>query len=420
MVGLGKLGLPVAVTIALKGHKVLAYDKDEEKMNKYRMGIPDTGSYEPGLNVLLRKALDSGNLMLCDSTTNIWLDRPDIMFVAVPTPSKEDDSFDTSYVTTVLRDIECMPRLVNYTPIIVIISTVLPMTTRTEFAPLTRYPLVYNPLFIAMGTVVSDYLEPEFVLLGYDNTRDNDPVRTMIKFYSSIYEDEKEHPPLLHMTWEEAECTKVLYNTVIGFKIIIGNAIMEMCHNIPYANCDTVVESLKYATKRIIGNKYLKGGMGDGGECHPRDNRALSYLSDKLNLTVNPFDFIMESRDYQCGWLAYLLTQHELPIIILGKRFKANTNLTTDSSSIEVARIAENLGGTVHFHDPVLNIEYYPSTPHVFLAAMDEDWTMTYPYPSGSIVYDVWRRFTPKTIEKLKQIGVTYIAVGKGKVGEKK
>jgi len=414
MVGVGKLGLPVSVVIALKGHTVLAYDADASKLEKYRSGVPDTGSYEPHLEEQLHEALQTGGLRFCESLADMWAGEPEIIFVAVPTPSKDDDSFDTSCVEDVLTELDKM-HTSGYSPVVVVISTVLPMTTRTRFAPLTRLPIVYNPYFIAMGTVVEDYLAPEFVLLGYGD--ENQRVKDIITdFYQSIYEGESIQPPLLHMTWENAEATKVLYNTIIGFKIIIGNTIMEMCHHIPHADCDTIVNAFKYATKRIVGTKYLKGGMGDGGECHPRDNRALSYLCEQLRLSANPFDFIMESRSYQCGWLAYLMSRHGLPAVILGKRFKANTNLTTDSASIEVAQTARNLGVEVHYHDPVLGLEYYPKKPHVFLVAIDEMWTRNYPYPSGSVVLDVWRQFEASDVENLKLNNVTYIPVGRGVV----
>jgi len=415
MWGSGKLGLPVSVVIALKGHKIFVYDSDKSKLEKYRAGIPETGSYEPSLKEKLGEVLNSGNITFCDTPEQLWNNVPSIIFIAVPTPSKDDNSFDTSYVKQVLNTIKTLPLTPGYTPVISIISTVLPMTTRTDFAPLTRYPLVYNPFFIAMGTVVEDYRKPEFVLLGYENmgATTNKERTTMTEFYQKIYADEALEPPFLHMTWEEAECTKVLYNTIIGFKIVIGNAIMEMCHHIPYANCDTVVDAFKHATKRIVGAKYLKGGMGDGGECHPRDNRALSFLSEKLGLSTNPFNFIMEARNYQSGWLAYLLTQYKLPVVILGKRFKANTNLITDSASILVADIVMRMGEDVYFHDPLLGLEYYPDKPHVFLAAIDESWVCHYPYPNGSIVLDVWRRFSPSDVENLTVRGVKYVPVGR-------
>jgi UDPglucose 6-dehydrogenase len=186
-----------------------------------------------------------------------------------------------------------------------------------------------------------------------------------------------------------------------------------MCHNIPYANCDVVVDAFEHATKRIIGSKYLRGGMGDGGECHPRDNRALDYLCNKLGISSNIFKFIMEARELQAGWLAYLLVNAKLPAVILGKRFKSNSNLTTDSASILVNTIATALGVETHYHDPMLNLEYYPSEPHVFLAAINEPWVANYPYPSGSTVLDVWRQFDKADIEMLKVRGVKYVPVGR-------
>jgi UDPglucose 6-dehydrogenase len=412
-VGEGKLGLPVSVVIANKGHKVYGYDTDEKKLEKYRRGIPDTGSYEPHLSEQLDEARDSGNLVFCSTLEELWQSRPEIIFIAVPTPSKEDNSFDTSYVEDAMTKLENLLPYPEHHPVIAVISTVLPMTTRTRFAPLTSHPVVYNPFFIAMGTVVEDYKAPEFVLLGYDNPKDNPAMDTMIRFYSSIYEDEPVQPPLLHMTWENAEATKMLYNTIIGAKVIIGNTIMEMCHNIPYANCDVVVDAFEHATKRIIGSKYLRGGMGDGGECHPRDNRALDYLCNKLGISSNIFKFIMEARELQAGWLAYLLVNAKLPAVILGKRFKSNSNLTTDSASILVNTIATALGVETHYHDPMLNLEYYPSEPHVFLAAINEPWVANYPYPSGSTVLDVWRQFDKADIEMLKVRGVKYVPVGR-------
>jgi len=287
------------------------------------------------------------------------------------------------------------------------------MTTREKFASLLWNPLVYNPFFIAMSTVAIDYLEPEFVLLGYDNPEDSEAKDVMIKFYSSIYKDEKVQPPLLHMTWENAEATKMLYNTIIGAKIIIANTIMEICDHIPYADCDVVVDAFEYATKRIIGSKYLRGGMPDAGLCHPRDQRALDYLCRKLDLSSNIFKFIMEARELQTGWLAYLLVKTELPAVILGKRFKAGSSLTDDSGSILVHDISESLGVDVHYHDPMLNLECFPSTPHVFLVAINEPWTRHYPYPSGSIVLDVWRQFDKADIELLKVRGVKYTPIGR-------
>ena len=80
-----------------------------------------------------------------------------------------------------------------------------------------------------------------------------------------------------------------------------------MCHNLPNTNVDDVTNALKMCDERIISDKYLSGGMGDGGGCHPRDNIALSWLSEKLEMSYNWFDNIMIQRELQTDWFADLM-----------------------------------------------------------------------------------------------------------------
>ena len=100
-------------------------------------------------------------------------------------------------------------------------------------------------------------------------------------------------------TIENAELIKVSYNTLISTKIAFSNTIMELCHKLPNTNVDDVTNALKLANRRLISGSYMDGGMGDGGGCHPRDNIAMSYLSDKLNLSHNWFEHIMQQREKQ-------------------------------------------------------------------------------------------------------------------------
>ena len=101
------------------------------------------------------------------------------------------------------------------------------------------------------------------------------------------------------MQIESAELTNVAYNTFIGFKIVFANALGEICETLGLGNVDEVTEALALATDRLISGKYLKAGMGDGGGCHPRDQIAMSYLAQKLNLSTDPFTWLAKSRDAQ-------------------------------------------------------------------------------------------------------------------------
>src|SRR5258708_38705322 len=87
-------------------------------------------------------------------------------------------------------------------------------------------------------------------------------------------------------------------------KIAYANAIMEICHKVPGCNVDEVTAGLSMATGRLLSSKYLAGGMGDGGGCHPRDNIALSWLARELGLRFGFFESLMIARERQTEWLA--------------------------------------------------------------------------------------------------------------------
>jgi UDPglucose 6-dehydrogenase len=126
-----------------------------------------------------------------------------------------------------------------------------------------------------MGTTMRDFLHPEFVLFGHD---DDWALNKSEKFYKTIT-----HASVYKTTVENAELIKVLYNTFISTKLAFTNTVMEMCHKLPNTNVDEVMNALAMGDERIISYKYMSGGMGDGGGCHPRDNIALSWLSRKIN-----------------------------------------------------------------------------------------------------------------------------------------
>ena len=179
-----------------------------------------------------------------------------------------------------------------------------------------------------MGTTMQDFMFPEFVLFGVD---DPEAAATAEKFYKTIHKS-----PFFKTTIENAELIKVTYNTYISTKIGFINTVMEMCHHLPNTNVDDVTNGLKLASKRIISDAYLTGGMGDGGGCHPRDNIALSWLAQKFNLSTDWFENIMMQREKQSEWLRDLILTNLVnkKIFILGKSFKPETNILTGSPSI--------------------------------------------------------------------------------------
>ena len=409
--GMGKLGLPCALAVEMRGHKVIGYDPSPSIKE-----ILDTKKL-PYKEIWAQDYLDKTNIEI--KSIEEVAEHSDIIFVPIQTPHGEKfegttripderEDFDYTYLKNGLVELDTELQKQKKEVVVVVISTVLPGTIRREILPnLSEYTkLCYNPFFIAMGTTMEDFLRPEIILFGVD---DEEAANKAKKFYRTI-----NHAPFYETSIENAELIKVAYNTFIGTKIAYVNTLMEMCHHLPNTNVDEVMNGLKMCNKRIISDKYLSGGMGDGGGCHPRDNIALSWLSDELGVSFNWFDNIMKQREVQTEWLADLIEEHSngLPINILGKTFKPETNLTTGSPSILLKNILEERGHPVFIWDPYVDesweevkIKYNDvDKPQLYFIGTKHEEFVNFPFEDGSVVIDPWR-YIPE-IERIKVIGV--------------
>mgnify|MGYP001197384531 CR=1 FL=1 len=350
-VGLGKLGLPVALAVESKGHKVYGYDIKKEIYAQIKNRKIDYK--EQHANDLLKKT----KIEIVELKKLIKLS--DIIFVPIQTPHdkkyegindipKTRKDFNYTYIKKGIKMIADELKKIKKKKIVIIISTVLPGTIRKNILPVTnKYTQIgYNPFFIAMGTTIDDFLYSEIILFGSDNKFVSEKAKN---FYRTIT-----NSPFFETTIENAELIKVVYNTYISTKIAFINSITEMCHRLPGTNIDEVTRALSLSTKRIISSSYLRGGMGDGGGCHPRDNIAMSYLAKKHNVSFNIFEAIMLQRQKYNHWLADLCLDHakKRPVIILGKSFKPETNIKTGSPSIYLFNSLKKRKKDVFIWDP--------------------------------------------------------------------
>jgi len=401
-IGLGKLGLPCALAVESRGHNVVGYDPSKQVKD-----IIDTKKLQYQ-EIWAQEHLDKSNIEI--KSIEEVVKHSEIIFVPIQTPHGEKfegstripderEDFDYTFLKKGLKDLSDEIEKQGEDKIVIIISTVLPGTIRREIKPLlgNHTKLCYNPFFIAMGTTMRDFLDPEIVLFGVD---DNAAAETAKKFYRTLH-----HSPFYETTIENAELIKVVYNTFIGTKIAFVNTIMEMCHNLPNTNVDDVMNALKMCDERIISDRYLSGGMGDGGGCHPRDNIALSWLSDELGLSFNWFDNIMKQREVQTEWLVDLIEEYikgfdtiteeifHKKILILGKSFKPETNITTGSPSILLKNILEERGHEVDMWDPYVDDSENESQQEAmiyFIGTKHPEFT-SFPFEEGSIIIDPWR-----------------------------
>jgi UDPglucose 6-dehydrogenase len=417
VVGLGKLGMPVALAMSLKRHSVMGYDIDPTRMQKDSFPHREIGpNGEPSIEPLLRRSdLQFGSLL--DVVRHA-----EIIFVAVQTPHDpryegvtrlpaERVDFDYRHLKDAIANLSRAIEACGDNKIVIVISTVLPGTVRREILPLVNdhVKLCYNPFFIAMGTTIQDFLNPEFVLFGRRDEMARDRVK---EFYRTLH-----HRPFYETSIENAELAKVAYNTFISMKVCFANVLMEICHKLPGCDVDQVSDALALANQRLLSPKYLRGGMGDGGGCHPRDNIALSWLAQQLSLSYDWFEHLMLCRERQTAWLADLIEeQHRRGgygprrVGIYGRSFKADTNLTVGSPATLLANLLKERSFEVSFYDPYIDPGpcpfdaagvYFVATNHKKFA--EPDWR----FPPGSVVIDPWR-FVPR------QAGVEVIYVGVG------
>ena len=410
--GLGKLGLPCALAVEMRGHKVIGYDPSPSVKE-----ILDTKKL-PYKEIWAQDYLDKSNIKI--KSVKELVEHSDIIFVPIQTPHGEKfegttripndrEDFDYSYLIDGLTELDYELFQQKKEMTVIVISTVLPGTIRRDIKPLlSEYTkLCYNPFFIAMGTTMEDFLRPEIILFGVD---DEEAAKKAKKFYRTI-----NHAPFYETTIENAELIKVAYNTFIGTKIAYVNTLMEMCHHLPNTNVDEVMNALKMCNKRIISDKYLSGGMGDGGGCHPRDNIALSWLSDELGLRFNWFDNIMKQREVQTEWLVDMIEKESngLPITILGKSFKPQTNITTGSPSILLSNILKERGLSATMYDPYIDEPFgdwqdmseYDGLPQCYFIGTKHEDFVNFPFDDESIIIDPWRFIPDKEGCKVIRIG---------------
>jgi UDPglucose 6-dehydrogenase len=426
-VGLGKLGFPCAVALGLKGHEVLGYDSDSGLIEGYRRG--EVTPFEPGLGEQYASCRDQ--IHYCQSVQEV-VERAEVIFVAVPTPhapthdgSRPYDGtprdFDNGPITDCLEQIGSAIGSLGADAAkrtILVISTVTPGTTARELAPAVErasskplgkgWTLVYNPFFIGQSTVVRDFLNPEFVLLGCPpgGADAGEGERVGRELYGTLHSQ-----PMCPMTWTEAECVKLAYNTYLGLKVIFANTIMELCHKLPDASCDVVNATLKLATDRLISSKYMDGGMADGGPCHGRDQMAMSYTAQQAGLAFNIFDVINNARDTQTEWLADLAIEHARgrPIVLLGMAFKPDTNQTQGSPALLLANILRAKNIEPILHDPVLAPDApFPQEPALYVISTRWSEYRALEFREGDTVIDPWRMID------LAPAGVELIGVGAG------
>lgn len=355
VVGLGKLGAPLAACFAARGFEVTGVDLDKNKVDAINEGRAPV--QEPGLSEWTAKG--KARLKATSDLETAVRDTA-MTFIVVSTPSEPGGGFSLRYVLPVCEGIGRALRKKNDFHLVVLTSTVMPGSTggavRKSLEEAsgkrcgTDFGLCYSPEFIALGSVIRNFLNPDFVLIGESDARSG---AVLEETYQEVCENA---PRAARMNFVNAELTKLSVNTYVTTKISFANMLARICEKFPEANVDDVTAALGLDTR--IGPKYLKGAISYGGPCFPRDNLALAAFARQIGARADIAQTTDQFNRWQILWLAELVERQSprgATVGILGLTYKPDTDVVEEAAGLLLARELSRRGLSVAVFDPSAN-----------------------------------------------------------------
>ncbi|MEW6718169.1 MAG: nucleotide sugar dehydrogenase [Chloroflexota bacterium] len=351
IIGLGKLGASMAAAIASRGHNVIGVDVNQRAVDLVNAGHAPVQETDLEETIAANKERIRATLSHQEAVLN-----SDISFVIVPTPSDERGAFSLQYAAWAFRAIgRALAEKDDY-HLVVLTSTVLPGSTRYGLLPILEqesgkvggrdFGLCYSPEFIALGSVIHDFLNPDFTLVGEFDERSG---RLLESCYAKILVN---NPPCKRMSIENAELAKVALNTYVTTKITFANMLADLCELIPGGDVDAVTDALGF--DRRIGHSYLKGALGYGGPCFPRDNVALGFIARAMGTRAD----LAETIDCVNRAIPEKIVQRLRPMIergttvaVLGLAYKPYSHVIEESQGVFLAKTLSKAGARVVAYD---------------------------------------------------------------------
>ena len=341
----------MAACFASKGFNVVGADINRDAVDALNQG--NAPSQEVGLDALVKANQErlTGTMSVVEAISNT-----EITFVIVPTPSDEKGAFTLDYAKKAFAELGRALAAKDGYHVIVMTSTVLPGSTRHGLLPILEsesgkkcgpdFGLCYNPEFIALGSVIKDFLNPDFYLLGQFDKRSGDLLELV---HNKVSENSA---PIQRMNLENAELSKIAVNSFVTMKISYANTLAELCEKIPGGDIDEVSDALGMDSR--IGRKYLTGGFGFGGPCFPRDNVALAFIGSSLDADCS----LLETNDKYNRYLSARQAEkmekfipEGASIAVLGLSYKPNTHVIEESPGIYLCEELAKRGYRVFAHD---------------------------------------------------------------------
>ncbi|WP_266081618.1 UDP-glucose 6-dehydrogenase AglM [Haladaptatus caseinilyticus] len=391
IVGSGYVGTTAAACFAELGHRVTNIDIDEDIVERINNG--EAPIHEPKLDELIAK---HGGSRLRGTTSYTAVENTDATFLALPTPSQEDGSIDTSIIEAGARSLgEALETKSGY-HLIVVKSTVVPGTTEDILTPILEetsnktagdeFDIAMNPEFLREGSAVDDFLVPDKLVFGAENTR-------ATKCLSEIFETliQTSDPVVVETGIREAEMIKYANNAFLATKVSLVNELGNICKEYGVDTYE-VMDAIGFDDR--ISERFLQSGVGWGGSCFPKDTAALVAFARETGYDPSLIEAAIEVNEKQPKRLLDLLEAHLAPqdkrIAVLGLSFKPGTDDIRNSRAIPVIDGLRDRGANVVAYDPVAMKNMRERFPDVEYA---ESATMALDGANAALVVTDWDEF---------------------------
>ena len=354
VIGLGFVGLSLAVTNAKKGFVTIGVDIEDKKISRLKNGNPYF--FEPSLTNYLKSSLKSGKIQFTTEVKKAILET-DITFLTVGTPLLSSGKIDLSYVKKASKEIKSILISKKKFHLVVIKSTLPPLTTSNVIFPIfknlvnkKKMSLLVNPEFLREGYAIKDILNPHLIVIGEQDKKSGNILE---EYYKDFY---KTAPEIIRTSFSSAELIKYANNAFLATKISFINSIANLCQKIPDSDVNTISYSIGKDVR--IGPLFLQAGPGFGGSCLPKDLVGIINFSKNLNIQNNFFQAVKEVNELQPKKIIELMKKMNLynkrkVIAILGLAFKKDTDDVREAVSGKLIKKIISSGLNVKVHDPM-------------------------------------------------------------------
>lgn len=398
VVGTGYVGLVTGTCLAEAGNDVVCVDVDAQKVAEMQAGkVP---IYEPGLEDVFKRNIDANRLSF---TTDLaeGVKSAEVIFLALPTPPKDDGSADLSYVLDVS---EKLAGLLDHYAVVVNKSTVPIGTAQKVKDILAKNPkveadVVSNPEFLREGFAVDDFMRPDRVIIGSSSDKAK---KIMGELYQSFVDKDEQ---IIFMGESSAEMTKYAANSFLATKITFMNEIANLSELVG-ADVDAV--RLGIGADERIGKRFLFAGIGYGGSCFPKDVSALYQIANDAGYDFQTIKAVTNVNNAQKLVLVDKLKKYfgdlsGKKFALWGLAFKPDTDDIREAPALEIIKALTALGASVVAYDPeaVDNVKkFYPDLKVTYA----DDMYQALDSADALLVATEWKEFRGADISKVKSL----------------